>query len=90
METYVLQRRYQTELAAKVGGALDRIFEHIDGNSLHICEAVTRLECPKKLTKAHIKQICDAMMEHAREEGDTETLSFEVVPIAESVERNYQ
>ena len=84
--TYVIQRRYQTELAKKVGGALGRMFEYIDGESLHINEAVTMLEAPKPLTKKKRTELCAYLMEKARQDGDGETISFECVPYAESIE----
>ncbi len=82
---YVIQRRFQTELAKKVGGALDKIFEHIDGNSLHILEEVSVIESPKPLPKGKIKELCAYLLEKTREEGDKETLSFECVHYKESM-----
>lgn len=82
---YVIQRRYQTELAKKVGGALDKIFEYINGNSLHILEEISVIEAPLPLTKKDIKKLCTYLLERAREDGDTETMSFECVPYKESM-----
>ena len=82
---YVIQRRYQTELAKKVGGALDKIFEHIDGNSLHINEEISIIEAPKPITKKKRNELCAYLLKRAREDGDKETLSFECVPYQESM-----
>lgn len=82
---YVVQRRFQNELMGKVGGALDSIFEHIDGKTLHICESISVLEAKKKLTAKQKADLCNMLLNKAKEDGDTETLSFEVVPYSESV-----
>ena len=82
---YVIQRRYQTDLAKKVGGALDKIFEHINGNSLHINEVITEIEAPKPLTKKQRNELCAHLLKRTKQEGDTETLAFECVPYSESI-----
>lgn len=82
---YVVQRRFQTELCKKVGGALDRMFQHINGNSLHVLEEVSVLTAQKPIPKSRIEELCTFLLDKAREEGDTETLSFEVVPYNESL-----
>lgn len=83
---YVIQRRYQTELAKKVGGALDRMFEHIDGNSLHINESISVIEAPKPITKKKRNELCAYLLQRAKQDGDKETLSLECVPYGESIE----
>lgn len=83
--TYVIQRRYQTEPAKKVGGALGKIFEYIDVNSLHVLEEISVIEAPKSLAKAKIKELCTYLLKRAKEDGDKETLSFECVPYHESM-----
>ncbi len=85
MITYVLQRRYQTELTGKVGGALGRIFEHLADSELSLHEEVTHLEAPNKLTRKQITHICAEMLRQTKEGGDTETISFDIVPLAESI-----
>ena len=83
---YAIQRRFQTDLTKKVGGAMGRIFEHIDGDSLHVNEAISVIAAPKPLTKKKRNELCAFLLKKAREEGDTETLSFECVPYNESIE----
>lgn len=82
---YVVQRRYQTELAKKVGGALDMIFEHINGKSLHINEAISVLNAPKPLTKKKRDEPCAFLLDKAKQDGDKETLGFECVPYGKSI-----
>ena len=83
---YVIQRRYQTELAKKVGGALDKMFQHIDGNSLHILEDISLIEAGKPLTKRDKGRISAHLLQKAKEEGYDGTLGFEVVPYEESIQ----
>jgi len=83
---YVIQRRYQTELAKKVGHAMGQIFDHINGDSLHVNETVTSIVAPKPLTKKQRDKLCAFLMSKAKEEGDAETMSFECVPYTESLE----
>ena len=85
MTQYVIQRRYQTELAKKVGGALGKIFDHVDGNSLHVNEVISAIESPKPLTKKQRDKLCTYLLGKAKQDGDTETLSFECVPYSESM-----
>ncbi len=82
---YVIQRRYQTELAKKVGGALGGIFEHIDGNSFHINEVITEIEAHKPLTRKQRSELCAHLLKQTKQDGDTETLAFECVPYSESI-----
>ncbi len=81
---YVIQRRYQTELVKKVGGALDKMFEEIDGNSLHINGVVSVIEAPKPITKKKRNELCAYLLKETR--GDGETLGFECVPYVESIQ----
>lgn len=87
MVDYVVQRRFQTELMEKVGVGLSKVFEFIKEGSLHGCEALTILEAEKLIPKAKQREICSALLKIAKEEGDTETLSFEVVPWEKSILR---
>ena len=82
---YVIQRRFQTDLVKKVGGALGKMFEYIDGNSLQVNEEVAVIEPPLPLTKRDINKLCVYLLERAKEDGDTETLSFECVPYSKSI-----
>ena len=82
---YVIQRRYQTELAKKVGGALGKMFQHIEGDSLHINEEISVIEALKPLTKRDRNRICTHLLQKTREDGDKETMSFECVPYSESI-----
>jgi len=82
---YVLQRRYQTKIAKKVGDALGDIFEHIEKGSLHILEDMFVLTCQEPLPKSKKDQLCSMLLDKAKETEDTETLSFEVVPYNESI-----
>ena len=83
---YAVQRRYQTDLAKRVGGALDKMFEHINGNSLHINETVDIIVAPKPLTKKQRTKLCTYLLKSAKQDGDKETIRFECVPYEESIE----
>ena len=83
---YAIQRRYQTEVAKKVGGALDRIFEYINGKSLHVNETISIIESPKPITKKKRDELCAYLLDKAKQDGDKETLAFECVPYSESIE----
>ncbi len=85
MSKYVIQRRYQTELVKKIGGALDKIFERIDGNSLHILEEISVIKAPKPITKKKRSELCTYLLKRAKEDGDEGTMSFECVSYNESM-----
>jgi len=74
---YVLQRRYQTELAKKVGDALGDILDHIEKGSLHILEDGFELTSPKPIPEEERRELCGYLLKRAKEDGDTTTLSFE-------------
>lgn len=82
---YVIQRRFQTELAKKVGGAMKKIFDNPSLASLHVNETITEISTPKPLTKGDINRICTHLLKQARLEGDKETMAFECVPYNESI-----
>ncbi len=82
---YVVQRRYQTELVRRVGGALGRMFEYVNGNSLHINEALSVLTAPKPLTQRQRDKLCLYLLNKAKQDGDKETLAFECVPLKDSI-----
>lgn len=84
---YVVQRRFQTELMAKAGEGLGKIFDHLKDSTLEGLEAMTVLQAEKPIPKKAQDELCSGLLEIAREDGDTDTLSFEVVPYYESVLR---
>lgn len=82
---YVIQRRFQTELAEKVGGAMGQIFDNKSLESLHVNETITEISAPKPLTKKKRNELCHYLLKQARMDGDEETISFECVPYNESM-----